>query len=49
MFYYTLFEQPIPDSLQPKYNNGCNAILYSNRVVLGFTGDPIGKKCFPDY
>jgi len=49
MFYYTIFENPIPDSLQPKYNNGCNAILYSNRVVLGFTGDPIGKQCFPKY
>ena len=49
MFYYTVFEHPIPDSLQPKYNNGCNAILYNNRVVLGFTGDPIGKKCFPEY
>ena len=49
MFYYTVFEHPIPDSMQPKYNNGCNAILYSNRVVLGFTGDPIGKKCFPEY
>lgn len=46
-FFYNIFEKPIPDSLQIKYNDSCTYILYTDKVVLEYGGGAIGPQCFP--
>jgi hypothetical protein len=47
MYFYNLFDQPIPDSLQADYNDGCTYVLYTNMVVLEYGGGAVGPQCFP--
>ncbi len=46
-YYYTLFDNRIPDSLKNKYNDSCTYILYTDKVVLEYGGGAIGPECFP--
>jgi hypothetical protein len=47
MYFYNLFDQPIPDSLQAAYNDGCTYVLYTDQVVLEYGGGAVGPQCFP--
>jgi hypothetical protein len=47
IYYYNLFDKPIPDSLKDKYNDSCTYILYTDKVVLEYGGGAIGPQCFP--
>lgn len=46
MYYYNLFDNPIPDSLKSYYNDSCTFILYSRKLVLEYGGGAIGSQCF---
>lgn len=47
MYFYNLFEQPIPDTLRADYDDGCTFVLYTNKVVLEYGGGAVGPQCFP--
>ena len=47
MYFYNLFDQPIPDSLVATYNDGYTYVLYTDRVVLEYGGGAVGPQCFP--
>ncbi len=49
MYFYNLFEEPIPDSLTNNYNDSCRYILYKEDVALEWLGGAIGVQCFPDF
>jgi hypothetical protein len=43
-----IFDNTIPDSLRAEYDDGCNYILYNDKVALEYGGGVIGTQCFPD-
>ena len=49
MYFYNLFDQPIPDSLVASYNDGCTYVLYTGQVVLEYGGGAVGPQCFPGW
>jgi len=46
MYFYNIFSNPIADSLKSRYNDSCNYILYSDKVVFEYDGGIIGPHCF---
>lgn len=49
MYFYNLFERPLPDSLRMRYNDGCHYILYKPTVALEYGAGAIGGDCFEGY
>lgn len=47
MYFYNLFDKPIPDSLKANYNDSCTYVLYTDQVVLEYGGGAVGPQCFP--
>ncbi len=47
-YFYKVFDQPLNDSMQKEYNNGCTYIYYKENIVLEFGGGAIGRKCFEE-
>lgn len=47
IYFYNLFDQPIPDSLKTNYNDSCMYIFYTDKVVLEYGGGAVGPQCFP--
>jgi hypothetical protein len=48
MYFYNIFNKPILDSLKNTYNDSCQYILFSEKIVLQYKGGAIGPDCFPD-
>jgi hypothetical protein len=46
MYFFNVFEQPIPDSLRAQYNDSCTYILANDKLVLEYGGGAIGSQCF---
>jgi hypothetical protein len=46
MYFFNVFEQPIPDSLRVQYNDSCTYILANDKLVLEYGGGVIGSQCF---
>jgi len=49
MYFYNLFDKPIPDSLMNNYNDSCTYILFNRKVVFEYGGGVLGPQCFPDF
>jgi hypothetical protein len=47
MYFYNVFDKPIPDSLLEDYNDSCTYLLYDKKLVLEYGGGAIGPQCFP--
>lgn len=47
MFFFNLFDTPVPDSLKKHYNDSCTYILVNRKLVLEFGGGAMGGQCFP--
>lgn len=47
MYFYNVFDKPIPDSLKNYYNDSCTYILYNDKLVLEYGGGAVGSQCFP--
>ncbi len=45
VFYYLLFEPPIPDSLKGTYNDSCHHVLINNRAAIFWYVGSIGPDC----
>ncbi len=46
MYSFTVFDNPIPDSLRKNYNDSCTYIMATDRLVLEYGGGAIGGQCF---
>ncbi|MDD3281460.1 MAG: hypothetical protein PHC83_07800 [Bacteroidales bacterium] len=46
MYFFNVFDKPIPDSLRLNYNDSCTYILANDRLVLEYGGGAIGSQCF---
>ncbi|HET6225030.1 MAG TPA: hypothetical protein VFF27_02050 [Bacteroidia bacterium] len=46
MYFFNVFENPIPDSLKADYNDSCRYIIANDRLVLEYGGGAIGSQCF---
>lgn len=46
MYSFIVFDNPIPDSLKTKYNNGYTYILVNDYLALEFSGGAIGPQSF---
>ena len=46
MYFFNVFDEPIPDSLRSHYNDSCMYIYANNKLVLEFQGGTIGNQCF---
>ena len=46
MYFFNVFDKPIPDSLKLNYNDSCTYILANDRLVLEYGGGAIGSQCF---
>ena len=49
MYFYNLFENPVPDSLKAEYNDSCIYILYKKDVAMEWGGGAVGVQCFPEF
>lgn len=49
MYFFNIFERPIPDSLISYYNDSCTYIYVNKNLVLEFGGGAIGPQCFYDF
>ncbi|WP_338767798.1 hypothetical protein WAF17_06510 [Bernardetia sp. ABR2-2B] len=49
MYFYNLFDEPVPDSLTNNYNDSCRYILYERDVAMEWLGGAIGVQCFPEF
>jgi hypothetical protein len=47
MYFFNVFETPIPDSLRAKYDSSCTYILVSDKLVLEYGAGVLGSQCFP--
>ena len=45
-YFYNLFDKAISD--KAKYNDSCQYIFYTDKVVLEYGGGAVGPQCFPD-
>lgn len=45
VFYYLLFEPPIPDSLKATFNDSCHHVLINNRAAIRWYVGSIGPDC----
>ena len=48
-YYYLAFDQPLPDSVRKKYDDGCTYIFYKDNMVLEYGGGAIGPQCFETF
>lgn len=46
MYYFNVFDTPIPDIQKAKFNDSCTYILANDKLVLEFGGGAIGSQCF---
>lgn len=46
MYFFNVFETPIPDSLKANYNDSCTYILVNEKLVLEYRGGVLGSQCF---
>lgn len=46
MYFFNVFDKPIPDSLKVNYNDSCTYILANDNLVLEYGGGAIGRQCF---
>ena len=46
MYFFNVFENPIPDDLKRHYNDSCKYILVHSQLVLEYGGGAIGGHCF---
>jgi len=46
MYFFNVFDKPIPDSLKVNYNDSCTYILANDTLVLEYGGGAIGRQCF---
>ncbi|QHS57660.1 hypothetical protein GWR56_19705 [Mucilaginibacter sp. 14171R-50] len=46
MYYFNVFDKPIPDSLKSRYNDSCTYIYANKHLVLEYGGGAIGPQCF---
>lgn len=47
MYFYKIFDEPLPDSLKNQYNDSCTYMIYTDKVVLEYGGGAVGPQCFP--
>jgi len=45
VFYYLLFEPPIPDNLKSEFNDSCHTVLINNKTAIRWYMSPIGPDC----
>jgi hypothetical protein len=46
MFFFNVFDNPIPYSLKSQYNDSCTYIYANDKLVLEYGGGAIGRQCF---
>lgn len=46
MYFFNVFEKPMPDYLQVQYNDSCTYILANDQLVLEYGGGAVGPQCF---
>jgi hypothetical protein len=46
MYFFNVFDEPIPDNQKANYNDSCTYILANDRLVLEYGGGAIGAQCF---
>jgi len=49
MYFFLVFDKPIPDSLKNFYNDSCTYILAGEKLVLEYGGGAIGPQCFSNF
>lgn len=47
MFFFNVFNTPVPDSLKKHYKDSCTYILVNRKLVFEFGGGTMGSNCFP--
>jgi hypothetical protein len=46
MYFFNIFEHPIPDSLKSRYNDSCTYVYVNKNLVLEYGGGAVGGQCF---
>jgi hypothetical protein len=46
MYFFDVFDKPIPDSLKTRYNDSCTYIYADKKLVLEYGGGAVGNQCF---
>lgn len=46
MYFFNVFDSPIPENQKEKYNDGCTYVLANDKLVLEYGGGAIGSQCF---
>jgi len=46
MYFFNVFDNPIPPSQRERYNDSCTYILANDKLVLEYGGGAIGNQCF---
>jgi hypothetical protein len=46
MYFFNVFDRPIPDRLKAGYNDSCAYILVNDSLVLEYGSGAIGSQCF---
>ncbi|MES2278037.1 MAG: hypothetical protein V4592_18555 [Bacteroidota bacterium] len=47
MYFFDVFDRPVPDSLKARYNDSCTYIYANRKLVLEYGGGAVGSQCFP--
>jgi len=46
MYFFNVFDKPIPDSLKSRYNDSCRYLYANQKLVLEYNGGAVGGQCF---
>jgi len=46
MYFFNVFDKPMPDGLKARYNDSCMYIYVNSKLVLEYGGGAIGNQCF---
>lgn len=46
MYFFNVFDDPVPDSLMNHYNDSCTYLLINRKLVLEYGGGAVGEQCF---
>jgi len=46
MYFFNVFDKPIPDNLKSRYNDSCTYIYVNPNLVLEYGGGAVGNQCF---
>ncbi|MDB5124193.1 MAG: hypothetical protein JWP94_2322 [Mucilaginibacter sp.] len=46
MYFFNVFDKPIPDKLRARYNDSCTYIYVNKKLILEYGGGAVGSQCF---